>query len=150
MIHPRVVDFWVGVFVVLGILSVLFLSLGSITGASSKVYIVLAEFDNVGGLKVRAPVRSAGVTVGRVTAIDLNTENYKAKVTMEIDSSYDFSSDTSARILTSGLLGEKYIGLTEGAMSDTIRETGVIDITSSALVLEDLIGRLTTSILERR
>lgn len=151
MISRKVIDFWVGVFVILGLLAILFLSLNSanLLSGSANTYRVEADFDNVGGLKVRAPVKSAGVTVGRVVSIDLNPDTHKARVIIEIDDKYDFSSDVSANILTSGLLGEQYLGLNEGFMPDKIRETGVINITSSAVVLEDLVNKLLLSFIDK-
>src|SRR5512135_702003 len=111
-------DMWVGVFVAAGIAALLVLALkvsnsNSISVADS--YQVNAYFDNVGGLKPRAPVKSAGVVVGRVASIDFDPQKFKAKVTFNIDKRYSFSKDTTASILTSGLLGEQYIGLETGA-----------------------------------
>jgi phospholipid/cholesterol/gamma-HCH transport system substrate-binding protein len=146
------IDLWVGIFAAIGIVSVTFLSLkvANLTGGQYKdSYEVYAEFDNIGGLKVKAPVKSSGVLVGRVSKIELNTETYRAKVTMEIDSQYEFSRDTSAEILTAGLLGEQYIGLTQGGDFENLGNGDRFSLTSSALVLEQLIGKFMTSMAEK-
>ncbi|XZG70032.1 outer membrane lipid asymmetry maintenance protein MlaD [Chitinibacteraceae bacterium HSL-7] len=139
------IDFWVGVFVLTGAAAMLFLALKVSSQGSgvapAATYSVTADFENIGGLKVRAPVKSAGVVVGRVTQIALNTETYLAHVTLALDKRYAFSRDTSAEILTSGILGEQYIGLEPGADDKVLEEGGQITITSSAIVLEQLISR---------
>lgn len=146
------IDLWVGIFVAIGLASVTFLSLkvanltDSQTGTTYNLY---AEFDNIGGLKVKAPVKSAGVVVGRVTKVELNTLSYRARVTVSINSQYQFSHDTSAEILTAGLLGEQYIGLTQGGDEDTLKEGDHFMLTSSALVLEQLIGKFMTTMAEK-
>src|SRR5512139_3922614 len=104
----------VGLFVLLGLLAIVFLALKAADLATFRVggtYALTAKFDNIGGLKVRAPVKSAGVTVGRVTAIALDPQSFQGLVTIELDSRVQFPADTSAKILTSGLLGDQYIGL---------------------------------------
>ncbi|MDR2624823.1 MAG: outer membrane lipid asymmetry maintenance protein MlaD [Zoogloeaceae bacterium] len=140
-----VLDLWVGFFVAIGIGALLFLSLkvSSFSGIDQKdAYTVSARFDNIGGLKVKAPVRSAGVLVGRVTDIRLDPETYEALVEMRIDSHYAFPADSFAAIYTSGLLGDQYIGL--GAGNDTekrLANGSDIKKTQSAVVLEQLISQ---------
>jgi phospholipid/cholesterol/gamma-HCH transport system substrate-binding protein len=102
---------------------------------------VLAKFDNIGGLKVRAPVRSAGVTVGRVTSITLDTKTYQGLVRLEVDRAVQFPKDSSARILTAGLLGDQYVGLEPGGDEKNLAAGDVITQTQSAVVLESLIGQ---------
>lgn len=138
------IDFWVGVFAAAGAVALLFLALqvsSRTTLPENQSYEVVANFENIGGLKVRAPVKSAGVVVGRVVAIELDTQRYVAKVRMAIGSSYQFSRDSSAEILTSGLLGEQYIGITSGAEDRMLQAGDTFKITSSAIVLEQLISR---------
>ena len=144
MMNSRMLQFWVGVFVLAGFAALLFLALkvgnlGLGTGAAS--YQVRASFSNIGSLKARAPVRAAGVTVGRVLAVDFDATRYEAEVTMAIDSAYRFPLDTSASILTSGVLGENYIGLDAGAEETHLEDGGRITITQSAVVLEHVIGQ---------
>jgi len=115
-------------------------NLGSYFGAAS--YYVTARFTNVGGLAVRAPVTMAGVTIGRVEAIEFDSQQFKAVVTLRIALSYDqIPEDSDASILTSGLLGGQYIGLNPGGSPDLLRDGSEIEITQSAMVLEDLVGR---------
>ena len=140
----RTIEILVGLFVLLGLVALLFLALkaanlGSFSGEAG--YSLTARFDNIGGLKARAPVRSAGVTVGRVTGITLDPKTYQGVVSMDISSSFHFPTDSSARILTSGLLGDQYIGLTAGADDTDLAAGGTITRTQSALVLENLIGQ---------
>ncbi|WP_028455219.1 outer membrane lipid asymmetry maintenance protein MlaD [Chitinilyticum litopenaei] len=138
------IDFWVGLFALMGAAALLFLALKvSNQGAlpASSTYTLTANFENIGGLKVRAPVKSAGVVVGRVTAIELDTERYMARVTMALDEQYRFSRDSSAEILTSGLLGEQYVGIASGADDKTLGSGDSFKITSSAIVLEQIISR---------
>ncbi len=137
-------DFWVGLFVLIGFAALLFLALkaGNMSTFSfSKTYSVSAVFDNIGGLKPRAPVKSAGVVVGRVASIDFDDINYQAKVTLNLDEKFHFPKDTSARILTSGLLGEQYIGLEAGGDEKVLGENSKITQTQSAIVLESLISQ---------
>lgn len=134
----------VGVFVLLGILGLVFLAfkaanLGSFGGGDT--YPVLAKFDNIGGLKVRAPVRSAGVTVGRVTGITLDSKTYQGVVRMDIEKGVQFPADSSARILTSGLLGDQYVGMEAGYQDKFLASGDTIKQTQSAVVLESLIGQ---------
>ena len=137
-------DLWVGVFVVAGIgaLVVLALKVGNLSTYNvSESYQLQAYFSNIGGLKPQASIKSAGVLVGRVTGVTLDTERYEAKVMMSIDKRYQFPRDTFANILTSGLLGEQYIGLMPGGDTEMLKNGEVIKKTQSAVVLEDLIGK---------
>jgi phospholipid/cholesterol/gamma-HCH transport system substrate-binding protein len=141
-------DLWVGAFVVAGIaaLVVLALKVGNLSTYNvSETYELQAYFTNVGGLKPTASVRSSGVLVGRVTSITLDTERYEARVTMSIDKRYQFPKDTFANILTSGLLGEQYIGLMPGGDDVMLKSGDEFKKTQSAVVLEDLIGKFFTS-----
>ncbi len=140
-------DLWVGIFIAAGIGAILVLALkvGNFSFNNSDSYEVYAYFDNIGGLKVRAPIKSAGVVVGRVASISFDTKEYKARVAMRIDSRYKFSKDTTASILTSGLLGEQYVGLDTGADDEMLKNGDTITLTQSAIVLEKLIGQLVFS-----
>jgi len=141
--NKTVLDLWVGLFVIAGIAALLFLALkvGSTSAVStSNSYEIVARFDNIGGLKPRAPVKSAGVVVGRVADIRFDNETFEAAVTLRLDKRYAFPKDTSAAIMTSGLLGEQYIGLEAGGDSQTLKDQDRILITQSAVVLENLIG----------
>ena len=145
-------DLWVGAFVVAGIaaLVVLALKVGNLSTYNvSETYQLHAHFTNVGGLKPTASVRSSGVLVGRVTSIVLDTERYEAKVTMSIDKRYLFPKDTFANILTSGLLGEQYIGLLPGGEEVMLKDGEEFKKTQSAVVLEDLIGKFFTLSAEK-
>lgn len=137
-------DLWVGAFVVAGIaaLVVLALKVGNLSTYNvSETYQLQAYFTNVGGLKPTASVRSAGVLVGRVTEIKLDTERYEARVTMSVDKRYQFPKDTFANIQTAGLLGENYIGLMPGGDSEMLKEGETFIKTQPAMVLEDLIAK---------
>lgn len=137
-------DLWVGVFVVIGFVAVLFLAMkvGNFSGFDrSQTYSIEAPFDNIGGLKVRAPVKSSGVLVGRVAAIRFDPKNYRAVVQLDIDNRYPFPHDTIAMILTSGLLGEQYVGLEAGVEETMFKSGDVVLMTQSAVVLEKLIGQ---------
>lgn len=137
-------DLWVGAFVVAGIgaLLVLALKVGNLsTFNGTENYPLHAHFDNIGGLKSRAPVKSAGVVVGRVGEIKFDNERYEALVTLNIDNRYRFSKDTTASIFTSGLLGEQYVGLETGADTTMLKSGDTIKLTQSAVVLEQLIGQ---------
>lgn len=137
-------DLWVGIFVMAGLaaLVVLALKVGNMGSFSApESYTVFAEFENIGGLKARAPVKSAGVVVGRVNGIEFDTQSYKAKVRLDIEKKYPFSKDTSASVLTAGLLGEQYVGLETGADSAVLKDQDKISLTQSAVVLEKLIGQ---------
>ena len=146
-----IIDLWVGIFVAIGLASVTFLALkvANLTPQSdSNSYTLIAEFDNIGGLKVKAPVKSSGVVVGRVSNIELDTKRYVARATLTLDSQYQFSRDTSAEILTAGLLGEQYVGLVQGGEEENLKPGDRLQLTSSALVLEQLIGKFMTSFAE--
>jgi phospholipid/cholesterol/gamma-HCH transport system substrate-binding protein len=137
-------DLWVGMFVVAGIaaLVVLALKVGNLSTYNvSDTYQLQAYFSNIGGLKPQASIKSAGVLVGRVTAITLDTSRYEAKVVMSVDKRYQFPKDTFANILTSGLLGEQYIGLMPGGDEKMLANGEELKKTQSAVVLEDLIGK---------
>ena len=137
-------DLWVGIFVAIGIGALLFLSLkvGNLLSVSSAPgYHLSAAFDNIGGLKLRAPVKAAGVVVGRVEQIRLDPQTYQAVVSMKIDRGFQFTHDTIASILTSGLLGEVYIGLDSGGDTQMLADGARIPKTQSAMVLEKLIGQ---------
>jgi len=138
------IDLWVGIFVALGLGALLFLALkvGNLASFSTaQTYLVQAKFGNIGGLKVRAPVKSAGVVVGRVAEIRFDNESYEAVATLRIDASYQFPRDTAAKILTSGLLGEQYIGLEAGGNPTMLKDGERLRITQSAVVLENLISQ---------
>lgn len=143
--RSRTLEIWVGAFVALGLAGLAWLAImvsGLTFSGSSDEYQVTARFSNVAGLKSRAKVTSAGVTVGRVAGIELDPEFGQAEVTLAIDSRFDqFPLDTTASILTAGLLGEKYVGLRLGAEFDMLMDGDEILDTQSSLVLEDLIGR---------
>jgi phospholipid/cholesterol/gamma-HCH transport system substrate-binding protein len=140
----RSIETLVGSFVLLGMLGLVFLAmkaanLGSVGGGDT--YSIQARFDNVGGLKVRAPVRTAGVTVGRVTKIKLDGKTYQGVVSMEIEREYLYPKDSAAKILTSGLLGDQYIGLDPGGDDKNLAPGDNVAQTQSAVVLENLIGQ---------
>lgn len=137
-------DVWVGLFVVLGAVALLFLALKSANLLSlnfDKTYTISARFDNIGGLKPQAAIRSAGVVVGRVTSIDFDDTTFQATITMAMEERFKFPKDSSLKILTSGLLGEQYLGVEPGAEEDTWVAGDVITQTQSALVLENLISQ---------
>jgi len=137
-------DFWVGLFVLLGIIALIFLALraGNLSTFSfAPTYQVEARFDNLGGLKVRAPVKSSGVVVGRVSGISFDNERFQAVATLDLEEKYQFPDDSSASILTSGLLGEQYIGLTPGGDEKMLAPESEIKYTQSAVVLEELISK---------
>jgi phospholipid/cholesterol/gamma-HCH transport system substrate-binding protein len=142
--NRSVIDLWVGIFVVAGIAGLLFLALkvGNLASFSTnQVYQVQAKFANIGGLKVRAPVKSAGVVVGRVADVRFDNESYEAIVSMNIDFSYQFPRDTTAKILTSGILGEQYVGLEAGGDGVMLKNGDRLRLTQSAVVLENLISQ---------
>lgn len=143
-IKRSTLDLWVGVFVAAGLAALMFLafkvgSMGTFDAASS--YMIKAEFENVGGLKVRAPVKSAGVVVGRVADIHFNAQTYEAEVLLKIDQRFKFPKDSSVAIMTSGLLGEQYIALEAGGDDKMLADGESLKITQSAVVLENLIGQ---------
>lgn len=137
-------DVWVGLFVMLGAAAVLFLALQSanlLSASFQSSYKVSAKFDNIGGLKKQAAVKSAGVVVGRVENIAFDDASYQARVTMALESRYVFPKDSSLKILTSGLLGEQYIGIEAGADTANLKAGDRLQATQSAVVLENLISR---------
>jgi len=138
------IDLWVGIFVVLGIGALLFLAMrvGNLVSFSAgETYYVQARFANIGGLKVRAPVKSAGVVVGRVADVRFDNESYEALVSINVDQHYQFPRDTTAKILTSGILGEQYVGLEAGGDGVMLKQGDRIRLTQSAVVLENLISQ---------
>ncbi|MFM7342967.1 MAG: outer membrane lipid asymmetry maintenance protein MlaD [Betaproteobacteria bacterium] len=138
-------DPWVGLFVVIGAAALLFLSLKAANlltlSLVDNTYAVQARFDNIGGLKPRAAVKSAGVVVGRVESISFDDNNYQASVRLALEKRYVFPKDSSLKILTSGLLGEQYIGIEAGAADKNLTAGDVITTTQSAVVLENLISQ---------
>ncbi len=141
----RTMEIGVGLFLLAGILALLLLALrvsGLSPTASTDTYKLYANFDNIAGLTVRAKVTMAGVTIGKVTAIDLDRDNYMARVTLQLEKAVDnLPTDSTASILTAGLLGEKYIGLSVGGEDTLLKDGGTIHDTQSSLVQEDLIGK---------
>lgn len=138
------IDLWVGLFVLLGAAALFFLAMkvGNLSAMSfEQTYSVTTKFDNIGGLKPRAPVKSAGVVVGRVGEIRFDDQSFQAEVTLNLESSYKFPKDSSAKILTSGLLGEQYIGLEPGGDLENLAAGDRITMTQSAIVLENLISQ---------
>jgi len=137
-------DVWVGIFVLIGAAAILFLALQSanlLNLSFQKTYTVKAKFDNVGGVKPKAAVRSAGVVVGRVDSIVFDDKSFQAVVTLALESRYVFPKDSSLKILTSGLLGEQYLGIEPGADDKNLAPGDTISSTQSAVVLENLISQ---------
>lgn len=137
-------DVWVGLFVLIGTVAILFLALQSANLLSlnfEKTYHVVGRFDNIGGLKSKAAVRSAGVLVGRVESISFDDKTFQADIRLELQSRYAFPKDSSLKILTSGLLGEQYIGIEPGGDERNLADGDVVTQTQSALVLENLISQ---------
>jgi len=143
--NTRNIEILVGAFVVLAVIAMVMLSLKvsnlASYGDDDDAYEIQAQFDNIGGLKERSPVSAGGVRVGKVSAITYNNKEFTAVVTMQIEGGYEFPVDTSASILTAGLLGEQYVGLEPGGDEENLVAGGEIDITQSALVLEQVIGQ---------
>ena len=143
--NKRTTEILVGLFVLLGAAALLFLALKAANLASfttsGDTYVVQARFDNVGGLKARAAVRSAGVNVGRVTGVTLDPQTFQGLVTLEISKAMAFPKDSWAKILTSGLLGDQYVGIEPGGAVENLSAGDVITQTQSAVVLENLIGQ---------
>ena len=139
-------DAWVGIFVTVGIAALFVLALkvgnASTTFNVGESYRISADFENIGGLKVRAPVKSSGVVVGRVSDIQFDGKKFVARVTLNVDKRYEFPKDTSVSILTSGLLGEQYLGLEAGGDTAVLKDGDTLKLTQSAVVLEKLIGQL--------
>jgi phospholipid/cholesterol/gamma-HCH transport system substrate-binding protein len=147
-VAKKSIEVMVGLFVLLGMLGLVFLALkaANLGGAGGgDTYTLQARFDNIGGLKARAPVRTAGVTIGRVSTITLDAKTYQGLVIMEIQKGFEFPKDTSAKILTAGLLGDQYIGLEAGADEKNLVAGDTIRQTQSAVVLESLIGQFLNS-----
>ena len=150
----RRIEILVGVFVALG-LGALFVLAMQVSNLSQLreggTYRVIAFFDNIGGLKVRAPVTASGVRVGRVAEIGYDPQTYRARVVLALGAQYDFFPvDTSASIYTAGLLGEQYIALDPGAEDETLEEGSVIQYTQSAMILEQLIGRFLVELTSKK
>lgn len=150
MLNNRLIEFWVGVFVIAGLVALTMLAfrVSNLTAMETvDGYKVAARFNNVGQLKVKAPITLAGVRIGRVSEIVFDSDKYQAVVTLEIDGRFrKIPRDTSASILTAGLLGEQYVGLEAGADEEFLREGDSLMLTQSALVLEKLIGELVANI----
>ena len=144
MMSRKELDLWVGIFVAMGFGAVLFLALkvANLSAFSaSQSYEITAKFDNIGGLKRSAPIKSSGVVVGRVVEISFDNQSFEAVVRMALDGRFQFPKDTSAKILTSGLLGENYIGLSAGGDSANLKGGDSLKLTQSAVVLENLISQ---------
>jgi phospholipid/cholesterol/gamma-HCH transport system substrate-binding protein len=142
--HRKIIDVWVGLFVVLGVAALMFLALkaGNMSTISfTKTYAISAKFDNIGGLKPQAPVKSAGVVVGRVGDITFDDKSYQALVRLDMEQDYKFPKDSSLKILTAGLLGEQYVGIEAGGDTQNLVNGDRIAHTQSAAVLEDLINQ---------
>jgi phospholipid/cholesterol/gamma-HCH transport system substrate-binding protein len=152
MQQKRTIELWVGIFVAAGLaaLGMLAFQVGDIGSTEvSQPYQLKARFTNIGGLKVKAPVTMAGVRIGRVAAIQFDQERYQALVTLAVDGRYkNIPDDASASILTSGLLGEQYIGIEPGGSEAYLKDGGEIQLTQSALVLENLIGQVMVRLTE--
>ena len=149
----KTLEFLVGLFVLMGFVALLFVSMQAANlgnfSFNSHTYEVSANFDDIGGLKARAPVKSAGVVVGRVKSIGFDPQTFQAKVVMDLDEQYKFPVDSSAKILTSGLLGEQYIGISPGGEDGNLKAGSRIEMTQSALVLENLISQFLYQFAEK-
>ena len=142
--NRAVIDLWVGLFVAVGFAALVFLAMkvGNLSAANGgETYELKASFDNIGGLKVRAPLKSSGVLIGRVSDIQFDSEHYQAVVTFTVDRRFEFPRDTFATILTAGLLGEQYVGFDAGGDAEMLKPGETIRKTQSAVVLEKLIGQ---------
>jgi phospholipid/cholesterol/gamma-HCH transport system substrate-binding protein len=138
------IDLWVGIFVAIGLGAIVFLALkvgNLLTVSNAPGYRLEARFDNIGGLKLRAPVKAAGVVVGRVESVRLDPKSYEAVVTLRIDRDFEFTKDTIASINTSGLLGEVYVGLDAGGETAMLKDGDRVAKTQSAVVVEKLISQ---------
>ena len=150
-----ILEFWVGLFVLLGFAALGILAFRVASGSNSffgkpvATYTVYAQFDDIGSLKVQAPIKSAGVLVGRVSDIQLDPQTFQAKVSMQIEQKYAYSVDANAAILTSGLLGEQYIGLTQGGEEEKLKNGDTLSMTTSALVLENLINKFVSNFMNK-
>lgn len=153
MTNRKTVEIWVGIFVLAGVvaLGILAFRVGNLSSADvTDGYRVEASFENIGSLKVRSAVTLAGVRIGRVAAIRTDPDSYQAIVTLNIDGRYkNLPTDSSASILTAGLLGEQYIGLEPGGSDEYLKEGSKIQLTQSAMVLEKLIGRVLTMFIDK-
>ena len=141
----KAIETTVGLFLLIGVAAIIWLALkvGNWSPDTTHYYEVTARFDNIGGLTVKAPVTLAGVTIGRVASIGIDADDYSARITLQIDQAHDnLPTDTSAAILTSGLLGAQYVGLDPGAEDTYLKDGDRIEITQSAVVLEHLIGQI--------
>ena len=141
----KAVETTVGLFLLIGVAAIIWLALkvGNWSPTTTHDYEVTAHFDNIGGLTMKAPVTLAGVTIGRVAFIGIDADDYSARITLQIDQAHDnLPTDTSAAILTSGLLGAQYVGLDPGAEETYLKDGDRIEITQSAVVLEHLIGQI--------
>jgi phospholipid/cholesterol/gamma-HCH transport system substrate-binding protein len=150
----RTIEILVGLFVAAGIAALFMLAMkvsNLATYGGGEGYIISASFDNIGGLKIRSLVSASGVRVGQVTGIEYDSDGYEARVTMSIDPQYDkFPVDTAASIMTSGLLGEQYIGLQPGAEEEYLKAGSEVELTQSALVLEQIIGQFLYNMAEEK
>jgi hypothetical protein len=148
-----ILEFWVGLFVLLGALALGVLAFrvagGSQLAGGAATYTVYADFDDIGSLKVQSPVKTAGVLVGRVSAIRLDPKTYQARVSLQLDAQYPFSVDSSAQILTSGLLGEQYVGLSQGGEEEKLQNGDTLALTTSAVVLENLINKFVNNFINK-
>ncbi len=151
MQSSKIQDTLVGLFVASGIAALFYMAMqiSNLGFAQDETYTMTANFDNSGGLKVKSAVSLAGVAIGRVSKISIDTENYESIVEMQIESQYQLPDDTTASIFTAGLLGEQYIHLEPGGSEEYIAENGAIDITQSAIVLEDVIGQFLIKMAEK-
>ena len=141
----KAIETTVGLFLLIGVAAMIWLALkvGDWSPTTTHDYEVTARFDNIGGLTIKAPVTLAGVTIGRVASIGIDADDYSARITLQIDQAHDnLPTDTSAAILTSGLLGAQYVGLDPGAEETYLKDGDRIEITQSAVVLEHLIGQI--------
>ena len=151
--NDNLTKFSVGVFLLFGLMSILFLSLkaSNLVGSSyTDGYRLVAFFDNVGGLKPRAAVRSSGVLVGRVEKIEFDDEVYQAKVFLKVDKDMKFPIDSSIKVLTAGLLGENYLGIMPGAETDYFVDSDEIELTQSAVILENIISQFLYNFQENK
>ncbi len=149
MMYSKTVQVWVGLFVVAGMAALLVLAMkvSNISALTeTEGFEVTGRFENIGGLKVRSPVTMAGVVVGRVSRIGFDRESYEAVVTLNIQRQYDnIPEDSTASIFTAGLLGEQYIGLEPGGAEEVLKQGSELQLTQSALVLEQIIGQFLVS-----
>ena len=151
--NDNLTKFSVGVFLLFGVISILFLSLkaSNLVGSSyTDGYRLVAFFDNVGGLKPRAAVRSSGVLVGRVEKIEFDDEMYQAKVVLRVDKDMKFPTDSSVKVLTAGLLGENYLGIMPGAETEYFADSDEIELTQSAVILENIISQFLYNFQEKQ